>query len=168
MTGLFRANLRTRLTVLYASLLGIALLLYAAGVSALFLHNLREQLDSSLDRDVETVEGALSAGANGALHISSREGEAEEDEPDRGFSWKSGQRMANCFTAANNCMIKRLARCPEKVAVLSGASHRIQYGFLRGCGCVQSVAFITWGITAQSQFGWPSARDLSGASFGRW
>jgi heavy metal sensor kinase len=34
---------------------------------------------------VETVEGALSAGANGALHISSREGEAEEDEPDRGY-----------------------------------------------------------------------------------
>jgi hypothetical protein len=52
MTGLLKANLRTRLTVLYASLLGIALLLYAAGVSALFLHNLREQLDSSLDRDV--------------------------------------------------------------------------------------------------------------------
>jgi heavy metal sensor kinase len=85
MTGLLKANLRTRLTVLYASLLGIALLLYAAGVSALFLHNLREQLDSSLDRDVETVEGALSAGANGALHISSREGEAEEDESDRGY-----------------------------------------------------------------------------------
>jgi heavy metal sensor kinase len=85
MTGLLKANLRTRLTVLYASLLGIALLLYAAGVSALFLHNLREQLDSSLDRDVETVEGALSAAANGALHISSREGEAEEDEPDRGY-----------------------------------------------------------------------------------
>jgi heavy metal sensor kinase len=85
MTGLLKANLRTRLTVLYASLLGIALLLYAAGVSALFLHNLREQLDSSLDRDVETVEGALSADANGALHISSREGEAEEDEPDRGY-----------------------------------------------------------------------------------
>jgi heavy metal sensor kinase len=85
MSGLMRANLRTRLTILYASLLGVALLLYAGGVSALFLHNLREQLDSSLDRDVETVEGALSADANGALHISSREGEAEEDEPDRGY-----------------------------------------------------------------------------------
>jgi heavy metal sensor kinase len=85
MSGLLQANLRTRLTVLYASLLAAALLLYAGGVSALFLHNLREQLDSSLDRDVETVEGALSADANGALHISSREGEAEEDEPDRGY-----------------------------------------------------------------------------------
>jgi methyl-accepting chemotaxis protein len=85
MSGLLRANLRTRLTILYASLLGVALLLYAGSVSALFLHNLREQLDSSLDRDIETVEGALSADANGALHISSREGEAEEDEPDRGY-----------------------------------------------------------------------------------
>jgi heavy metal sensor kinase len=85
MSGLLRANLRTRLTILYASLLGVALLLYAGSVSALFFHNLREQLDSSLDRDIETVEGALSADANGALHISSREGEAHEDELDRGY-----------------------------------------------------------------------------------
>jgi heavy metal sensor kinase len=85
MSGLLQANLRTRLTVLYASLLAAALLLYAGGVSALFLHNLREQLDSSLDRDVETVEGALSSDANGTLHISSREGEAHEDELDRGY-----------------------------------------------------------------------------------
>jgi heavy metal sensor kinase len=85
MSGLLRANLRTRLTVLYASLLAVALLLYAGGVSAIFLRNLREQLDSSLHRDVETVEGALSAGPGGALQISSREGEADEDELDRGY-----------------------------------------------------------------------------------
>jgi heavy metal sensor kinase len=85
MSGLLQADLRTRLTILYASLLTVALLLYAGSVSALFLHNLREQLDSSLDRDIETVEGALSADANGALHISSREGEAHEDELDRGY-----------------------------------------------------------------------------------
>jgi heavy metal sensor kinase len=85
MSGVLRANLRTRLTMLYASLLGVAILLYAGSVSALFFHNLQEQLDSSLDRDVETVEGALSADANGTLHISSREGEAHEDELDRGY-----------------------------------------------------------------------------------
>src|ERR1700731_1652447 len=83
--SLFRANLRTRLTLLYSSLLGVALLLYAAGVSALFFHNLRGQLDASLDRDVETVEGALSADPNGWLHVSSREGEAGDDDPDRGY-----------------------------------------------------------------------------------
>src|ERR1700740_1516460 len=85
MSGLLRANLRTRLTVLYASLLAVALLLYAGGVSAFFLRNLREQLDASLHRDVETVEGALSEGPGGALRISSREGEADEGELDRGY-----------------------------------------------------------------------------------
>jgi heavy metal sensor kinase len=85
MSGLLQANLRTRLTVLYASLLAVALLLYAGGVSAFFLRNLRDQLDSSLHRDVETVEGALSADPSGALQISSREGEADEGELDRGY-----------------------------------------------------------------------------------
>ena len=83
--SLLQANLRTRLTVLYASLLGAALLLYASGVSIFFLHNLQEQLDLSLHRDVETVEGALSEDGNGGLQISSREGEADEDELDRGY-----------------------------------------------------------------------------------
>jgi heavy metal sensor kinase len=83
--SLLQANLRTRLTVLYASLLGAALLLYAGGVSIFFLHNLQEQLDLSLHRDVETVEGALSEDGNGGLQISSREGEADEDELDRGY-----------------------------------------------------------------------------------
>ena len=83
--SLLQANLRTRLTVLYASLLGAALLLYAGGVSIFFLHNLQEQLDLSLHRDVETVEGALSKDGNGDLQISSREGEADEDELDRGY-----------------------------------------------------------------------------------
>lgn len=72
-------NLRTRLTVLYASLLAAALLLYACCVSAFFLHNLRRQLDASLDRDVETVEGALSTGANGQFQLRSQEGEAHEN-----------------------------------------------------------------------------------------
>jgi len=83
--SLLRGNLRTRLTILYASLLASALLLYAGGVSILFLHNLREQLDLSLHRDVETVEGALSVAPNGGLEISSREGEADEDDLDRGY-----------------------------------------------------------------------------------
>jgi heavy metal sensor kinase len=83
--SLLQANLRTRLTVLYASLLGAALLLYAGGVSIFFLHNLQEQLDLSLHRDVETVEGALSEDGKGGLQISSREGEADEDDLDRGY-----------------------------------------------------------------------------------
>jgi heavy metal sensor kinase len=83
--SLLQANFRTRLTVLYASLLGGALLLYAGGVSIFFLHNLQEQLDLSLHRDVETVEGALSDDSSGKFQISSREGEADEDDLDRGY-----------------------------------------------------------------------------------
>ena len=83
--NLLQANLRTRLTVLYASLLAAALLLYAGGVSIFFLHNLQEQLDLSLHRDVETVEGALSDDTRGKIKISSREGEADEDDLDRGY-----------------------------------------------------------------------------------
>jgi heavy metal sensor kinase len=85
MSSLLRANLRTRLTVLYASLLAAGLLLYAAGVSVFFLRNLHEQLDSSLYRDVETVEGALSVGPDGTLRMSSHAGETDEDELDRGY-----------------------------------------------------------------------------------
>jgi heavy metal sensor kinase len=71
--------------VLYAALLTGALLLYAGCVSVFFLHNLREEVDSSLDRDVETVEGALHLNSSGELELSSHEGEVEEDEPDRGY-----------------------------------------------------------------------------------
>ncbi len=94
--NLLQANLRTRLTVLYASLLGAALLLYAGGVSIFFLHNLREQLDLSLHRDVETVERALSDDENGNLKISSREGEADEGELDRGYLlevWSANEKL---------------------------------------------------------------------------
>jgi heavy metal sensor kinase len=85
MNGFKRSTLRSRLTILYASLLAAALLLYAGGVSAFFLNNLRDQLNSSLGRDVEAVEGVLSIDANGALEFSSHEGEAENRERDRGY-----------------------------------------------------------------------------------
>ena len=78
-------SLQTRLTVLYAALLTTALLLYAGCVSVFFLHNLREEVDSSLDRDVETVEGALYLNSSGGIELRSHEGEVEEDEPDRGY-----------------------------------------------------------------------------------
>ncbi len=86
MNGVRGMNLRTRLTVLYGALLAVALLVYAVCVSAFFLHNLREQLDSSLHRDLETAEGALSMNSSEQLVLSSHEGEAEDnDEIDRGY-----------------------------------------------------------------------------------
>jgi hypothetical protein len=48
-SGLSGRNLRTRLTVFYAALLATAFVAYAVCISAFFLHNLREQLDASLD-----------------------------------------------------------------------------------------------------------------------
>jgi len=84
-SGFLGRSLRTRLTVFYAALLATALVAYAVCVSAFFLHNLREQLDASLDRDVETVEGDLYINPAGKLELNSHEGEAEGDELDRGY-----------------------------------------------------------------------------------
>ena len=85
MNWLLDKNLRTRLTVFYSALLAGALVLYAVCVSAFFLHNLREQLDASLDRDVETVEGDLVTTSDGRVDLTSHEGEADEDEMEGGY-----------------------------------------------------------------------------------
>jgi hypothetical protein len=163
--NLFRANLRTRLTLLYASLLGVALLLYAGGVSALFLHNLRGQLDLSLDRDVETVEGSLSADANGWLHISSREGEAGDDDPDRGYFlevWSTGGKLLYRTEQLND---ESLGPVPVASAGLlhpPPQSVRLSSGMrLRSISRIHHLE-----NAGQLLYGWPSARNLSGASFG--
>ncbi len=85
MKNLLGKSLRGRLTILYGLLLTLALALYAGGTSVYFLHNLRHQLDLSLDRDIEAVEGLLSLEPDGHLEIGSEEGEAKEDDLDRGY-----------------------------------------------------------------------------------
>jgi heavy metal sensor kinase len=82
---LFAKDLRTRLTLYYSALLAVALVLYAVCVSAFYLHSLREQLDTSLDRDVETVEGELQSASNGGVELSSHEGEADGEEDEGEF-----------------------------------------------------------------------------------
>jgi heavy metal sensor kinase len=82
---LFAKDLRTRLTLYYSALLAAALVLYAVCVSAFYLHSLREQLDTSLDRDVETVEGELKSSSNGQVELSSHEGEADGEDDDDEF-----------------------------------------------------------------------------------
>jgi hypothetical protein len=52
MRNLLGKSLRSRLTILYGILLTLALALYAGGTSVYFLHNLRQQLDLSLNRDI--------------------------------------------------------------------------------------------------------------------
>jgi heavy metal sensor kinase len=66
-------------------LLAVALLIYAGCVSAFFLHSLREQLDLSLDRDIEAVESTLTDSANGRIEPGFEEGEAHEDKFRQGF-----------------------------------------------------------------------------------
>jgi heavy metal sensor kinase len=83
--NLLGKSLRGRLTILYGLLLTLALALYAGGTSVYFLHNLKHQLDLSLDRDIETVEGLLSLAPDGHLEIGSEEGEAKEADLDRGY-----------------------------------------------------------------------------------
>lgn len=80
-----RRSLRFRLTAVYASLLAVALLVYAGCVSAFFLHSLREQLDLSLDRDVEAVESMLTSSPTGQIKPDSEEGEAREGKFRQGF-----------------------------------------------------------------------------------
>jgi heavy metal sensor kinase len=78
-------SLRGRLTILYGLLLTLASALYATGTSVYFLHNLRNQLDLSQDRDIETVEGLLTLTPDGHLEIGPEEGEAKEADLDRGY-----------------------------------------------------------------------------------
>lgn len=85
MSAFVAKNLRTRLTVFYAVLLAGAIVLYAVCVSAFYLHSLREQMDVSLDRDVETIEANLHMASNGRVELASHEGEKDEDERDSGY-----------------------------------------------------------------------------------
>lgn len=85
MSGILGKTLRIRLTILYGILLALALAFYATGTSVYLLHDLKKQLDVSLDRDIETVEGSLSRSPSGEIGLRSQEGEANEDEPERGY-----------------------------------------------------------------------------------
>ena len=85
MKGKLQRTLRGRLTILYGVLLAAALAIYAAGSALYFLHDLTRQLDASLDRDAETVEGILSFSAEGTIVLASHEGEAKGKESDHGY-----------------------------------------------------------------------------------
>jgi hypothetical protein len=119
--GILGRNLRTRLTVIYASLLAGALLLYAGCVSVFFLHNLRDQLDSSLHRDVETVEGSLLTDSNGNLQLGSHEGEAEEEnELNRGYLLEVWSREGTLLYRSEQLRDQALGPAPKNTQVPIG------------------------------------------------
>jgi heavy metal sensor kinase len=64
-----RTTLRTRLTFLYVSLLCVVLVLYAASTSVFLWHGLLRELDTSLDRDLETVENLIAFTSDGHVTV---------------------------------------------------------------------------------------------------
>jgi heavy metal sensor kinase len=67
--ALFRTTLRTRLTVLYVSLLCVVLVLYAGSTSIFLWQGLLRELDLSLDRDLETVENLIAQTPGGGISV---------------------------------------------------------------------------------------------------
>src|ERR1700716_1146553 len=65
----FRTTLRTRLTLLYVSLLSIVLVLYAASTSIFLWQGLLREMDLSLDRDLETVENLIALAPDGSIAV---------------------------------------------------------------------------------------------------
>jgi heavy metal sensor kinase len=65
----FRTTLRTRLTLLYVSLLCIVLVLYAATTSIFLWGSLLREMDLSLDRDLETVENLIALTPDGSVVV---------------------------------------------------------------------------------------------------
>jgi hypothetical protein len=100
--NLLGKSLRGRLTILYGLLLTLALALYAGGTSVYFLHNLRHQLDLSLDRDIETVEGLLSLAPDGHLEIARRKAKRERLTLTADIYSRCGQPTALCSIGAMN------------------------------------------------------------------
>src|ERR1700731_4944161 len=65
----FRTTLRTRLTLLYISLLCVVLVLYAASTSIFVWQGLLRQMDLSLDRDLETIENLIALMPDGSIVV---------------------------------------------------------------------------------------------------
>jgi heavy metal sensor kinase len=126
MSGLAHTTLRGRLTILYASLLAVALLLYAGCVSAYFLHNLHEEIDASLGRDVEAVEGVLSMGPNGTLAMSSHDGEAEHGDRDRGYLLEVWSLDGNLLYRSAQLHDQPLGPVPAAVASGKRSAHSLK------------------------------------------
>src|SRR3984893_13673907 len=65
----FRTTLRTRLTLLYISLLCVVLVLYAASTSIFVRQCLIREMDLSLDRDLETIENLITLMPDGSIVV---------------------------------------------------------------------------------------------------
>ena len=69
MRRLWPQHVRTRLTLWYVAILAGVLLIYGGSTCAIVLLQLRTQVDHLAIEDLETVEGFLSPGPDGKLHL---------------------------------------------------------------------------------------------------
>ncbi len=69
MKRLWPQHVRTRLTLWYVAVLAGVLLIYGGSTCAIVLLQLRTQVDQLAIEDLETVEGFLSFGSDGKLHL---------------------------------------------------------------------------------------------------
>src|SRR5258707_3728922 len=60
---------RTRLTLWYVFVLGVLLVVFAAGASFVLVWHMSAQLKRQAVQDLETVEGLLYFGGDGQLHL---------------------------------------------------------------------------------------------------
>lgn len=98
-------TLRSRLTVLYGALLAFALAFYAVVSAFFFLHTLIRQMDTELDRNLETVEAVLTFQPDEQIALRSHEGEARAREHDRGYMlevWSTDSRLLYRSPVLNN------------------------------------------------------------------
>ena len=124
-------TLRGRLTLLYGILLALGLAFYAVGTSVYLLHELRQQQDISLDRDIETVEGLISLSPGGEVELRSEEGEAHADRPERGYMleiWSADGKPAYLSEGLDGASLGPALGVTQKPVDMSPHSYRLQNG----------------------------------------
>jgi len=124
-------TLRGRLTLLYGILLTLGLAFYAVGTSVYLLHELREQQDISLDRDIETVEGLISLSPGGEVELRSEEGEARVDSPERGYLleiWSADGKPVYLSERLDGASLGPAPDVTKKPLDMSPHSYRLQDG----------------------------------------
>src|SRR5690348_6383901 len=117
-------NVRTRLTLWYAAILAVVLLLYGGTTSAVLFFQLRNQLDRLAIEDLETVEGLLTFGPDGKVSL-------REDYHDHPYPAEVEQRLMEVWSLSGTLLYRNellgtraLAGAPEPTEGLDGYSQR--------------------------------------------
>ncbi len=107
MKHLWLQHVRTRLTLWYVAILAGVLLIYGGSTCAIVLLQLRTQVDHLAIEDLETVEGFLSFGSDGKLHL-------RDDYHDHPYSPEMQERFLEVH-ADDGTLLYRNERLAERV-----------------------------------------------------